>query len=106
MDHRKQVDLILFFSKAFDTVPHQRLLTKLEHFGIQGDIHGWINSWLSQHTQRVVDGESSEFIRVMSGMPQGTVLGPLIFLLYFNDISNNLTSHIRLYLPMIVLYMQ
>ena len=96
IDHRKQVDLIpLDFSKAFDTVSHQCLLTKLEHYGIQGDIHRWINSWFSQHTQCVVvDEESSEFIRVMSGVPQGTVLAPLMFLLYINDISNNLTSHI------------
>ena len=106
MDHRKQVDLILLdFSKAFDTVPHQCLLTKLEHYGIQGDIHRWINSWLSQRTQRVVvDGESSEFIRVMSGVPQGTVLGPLMFLLYINDISNNLTSHIRLFADDCIIY--
>ena len=83
MDHRKQVDLILLdFSKAFDTVPHQCLLTKLEHNGIQGDIHRWINSWLSQCTQHVVDGQSSKFIRVMSGVPQDTVLEPLMFLLY------------------------
>ena len=76
LGHRKQVDLILLdFSKAFDTVPHQCLLTKLEHYGIQGDIHKWINSWLSQRTQRVVvDGESSEFIRKMSGAPQGTAV--------------------------------
>ena len=106
MDHQKQVDLILLdFSKAFDTVPHQRLLTKLEHYGILGDIHGWINSWLSQRTQcAVVDGESSEFIRVMSGVPQGTVLGPLMFLLYINDISNNLTSHIRLFADDCIIY--
>ena len=96
MDHLKQVDLILLdFSEAFDTIPHQCLLIKLEHYGIQGDIHRWINSCLSQRTQRVVvDGESSEFIRVMSGVLQGTVLGPLMFLLYINNISNNLTSHI------------
>ncbi len=77
MDQQKQVDLILLdFSKGFDTVPHQRLLTKLAYYGIQGDIHKWINSWLSQHIQRVVvDGESSDFVRVMSGVPQGTVLG-------------------------------
>ena len=77
MDHQKQVDLILLdFSKAFDTIPHQRLLTKLAYYGIQVDIHKWINSWLSQHIQCVVvDGESSDFVRVMSGVPQGTVLG-------------------------------
>ena len=97
MDQRKQADLILLdFSKVFDTVPHQRLLTKLAHYGIKGDIYKWINFWLSQRTQRViVDGESSELVRVESGVPQGTVLGPLMFPLYINDISNGLTSNIR-----------
>ena len=73
MDQRKQVDLILLdFSKAFDTASHQRLLTKLAHYGIKGDIYKWIKFWLSQRTQRVVvDRESSELVRVESGVPQG-----------------------------------
>ena len=105
MEHQKQVNLILIgYSKVFDTVPHQCLVTKLEHYGIQGDLHRWINSWLSQHTQHVVDGESSEFIRVMSGVSQGIVLGPPIFLLYINDISNNLTSHIKLFANDCIIY--
>ena len=81
MDQQKQVDLIVLdFSKAFDTVPHQRLLTKLAHYGIQGDVHRWNHSWLTLHTQCVVvDGEASDFVRVKSGVPQGTVLGPLMF---------------------------
>ena len=106
MDQRKQVDLILLdFSKAFDTVPHQRLLTKLAHYGIQGDVHRWIDSWLTRCTQRVVvDGESSDFVKVMSGVPQGTVLGPLMLLLYINDISDNLTLHIRLFADDCIIY--
>ena len=96
---------MLDVSKAFDTVPHQRLLTKLAYYGIQGDIHKWINSWLSQRTQCVVvDRESSDFVRVMSGVPQGTVLGPLMFLLYINHISENLTSHIRLFPDDCIMY--
>ena len=106
MDQQKQVDLILLdFSKAFDTVLHQRLLTKLAHYGIKGDIYKWINFWLSQRTQRVVvDGESSELVRVESGVPQGTVLGPLMFLLYINDITNGLTSNIRLFADDCIIY--
>ena len=89
MDQQKPVDLILLdFSKAFDTVPHQRLLTKLAHYGIQGDAHRWIRSWLTLCTQYVVvDGEASDFVRVTSGVPQGTVLGPLMLLSYINYIS-------------------
>ena len=97
---QKQVDLILFdFSKAFNTVPHQCLLTKLAHYGIQGDAHRWIRPWLTLRTQPVVvDGEiSSDFVRIKSGVPQGTVLGPLMFCSYINDISKNLTSHITLF---------
>ena len=106
MDQQKQVDLIVVdFSKAFDVVPRQRLLTKLARYGIQGDVHRWIRSWLTLHTQSVVvDGEASDFVRVMSGVPQGTVLGPLMFLLYINDISENLTSHIRLFADDCIMY--
>ena len=79
--------------------------TKLAHYGIKGDIYKWINFWLSQHTQRVVvDGESSELVRVESGVPQGTVLGPLMFLLYINDITNGLTSNIRLFADDCIIY--
>ena len=67
-------------------------------------IDGLIPGFHSTHAQRIVDGESSEFIRVMSGVPQGTLLGPLMFLLYINDISNNLTSHIRLFANDCVIY--
>lgn len=68
--------ILLDFSKGFNTVPHQCLLTKLVHHGIQGDIYRWIDSWLTLRTQRVlVDGESSDFVRVMSGVPQETCWG-------------------------------
>ena len=84
-------------------VPHQCLLTKLAHCGVQGDANRWNYSWLTLHTQCVVvDGEASDFVRVKSGVPQGTVLGPVMFLLYINDISEHLTSHTD-YLLMIVL---
>ena len=78
LDHQKQVDIILlYFSKAFDTVPHHRLLSKLKHYGITNEIYNWIKTWLTQRTQRVVlDGEVSDQASVLSGVPQGTVLGP------------------------------
>ena len=106
LDHQKQVDIILLdFSKAFDTVPHQRLLSKLKHYGITNEIYNWIKTWLTQRIQRVVlDGEVSDQASVLSGVPQGTVLGPLMFLLYINDISKHINSPLRLFADDCLLY--
>ena len=78
LDKKEHVDmLILDFSKAFDTVPHQRLINKMEHYGIKGNIHRWVSSWLTQRHQRVcVDGDKSSNKPVISGVPQDTVLDP------------------------------
>ena len=106
-DKNKQVDmLILDFTKAFDTVPHQRLLMKLKHYGIDSNLHRWISSWLTERTQQVVvDGDYSSYKQVRSGVPQGTVLGPLMFLLYINDIGDHLNhSTIRLFADDCLLY--
>ena len=74
---------VLDFSKAFDVVPHQRLLGKIKHYGISGTTLSWISDFLSRRTQQVVvDGSYSEWSTVHSRLPKGTVQGPLLFLLY------------------------
>ena len=95
----KQSDLILQdFSKAFDKVNHLKLLYKLQLHGIQGKTLGWIESFLIGRTQCVVlDGDSSTELPVSSGVPQGSVLGPILFLLYINDLPDNIQSNVRLF---------
>ena len=95
---RKQIDAILLdFSKAFDKVDHEGLILKLEHLGIRGPLLNWVRSFLIGRDQRVVvDGVSSSPTEVLSGVPQGTVLGPLFFLVYINDISQGLSKGTKL----------
>jgi len=93
IDRGFQTDIILLdFSEAFDTVPHIHLLNKLQCCKIDNLIKTWIKSWLTQHIQSVVvDGTSSSPVSILSGIPQGTVLGPL---LYINDIASGVLSSI------------
>ena len=98
LDNGFPVDTIyLDLRKTFDTVPPRRLLTKLEGYGVKGNLLNWIKDFLSDRTQYVsVNGNCSKS-KLLAGFPQGSVLGPTLFIYYINDMPNEVKSHMKFF---------
>jgi ribonuclease P/MRP protein subunit RPP40 len=109
LNYKHSVDVIYIdFRKAFDTVSHPKLISKLESYGFSGFLLHWLKAFLSNRSQSVkVDGHFSSSVSVTSGVPQGSVLGPTLFLLFINDITdqlNNLDVSVKLFADDLKLY--
>ena len=106
LDNGKDIDVIhLDFCKAFDKVLHRRLLKKLWAYGIRGQIHSWIKEFLSHRIQKViVEGNKSVTAKVTSGIPQGSILGPILFLVFINDLPSVILALKKLFADDVKLY--
>ena len=106
LNDKGQIDIkFLDFSKAFDKISHKFLLSKLHHYGIRNHTLSWIGAFLSSRTQTaLVNGVHSSYVEVTYGVPRGSVIGPMLFLLYINDINYSITSQVKLFADESVLY--
>ena len=107
LENGNQTDTIVMdFSKAFDKVDHNKLIYKLSALGIHPLKTRWIKSFLKCRTQQVrIDGCTSDTLPVVSGVPQGSVLGPCLFLAYINDLPDSVKSKVRLFADDIIMYL-
>ena len=108
LDEQKEVRIVFFdITKAFDKVWHEGLMVKLKKAGISGSLLEWLKDYLMNRNQRVVlNGQCSSWGPLKAGVPQGSVLGPLLFLIYINDIANIVNSHIRLFADDVTLFLE